>query len=1724
MDVFKLRNNLIDDYKSYVESFINIRDHRIKDHVKDNFEQGILWPEPLIQLNPSFESGGKISDLVDAGILHPECNKIFRIQKSNESPGKIIRLHKHQTEAIRIAKNNHNFVLTTGTGSGKSLTYIIPIVDYVLRSGSGKGIKAIIVYPMNALANSQYGELEKFLRFGYPDNYEPVKFGKYTGQESSDDRENILKNPPDILLTNYVMLELIMTRPDERRLINAAQGLKFFVLDELHTHRGRQGADVAFLTRRVKQALNATELQCIGTSATLASEGLLNEQQKEVANVASQLFGAPVKDEHIVGETLQRITPVQDQNGSEYIEKLRGRVQDKNYIPSKEYEKFINDPLSIWIEDTFGLSHEEESNRLIRAEPISIYGDNGAAAKLSELIDVDVDQCSRSLEIGLLAGYKCEPNPETNFPPFAFRLHQYISRGETVYASLEEEKDRHITLFYQQYVPGDRSRILLPLVFCRECGQEYYCVHKLTDTSNENISFSLRELTDQSRDDNMQPGFLHWSTASPWPTDIEELLTRLPDDWLTEQNGKLKIRPNRRDHIPNNININPNGQKSDEGKAFQYFNAPFRFCLNCGVSYDFRQQSDFSKLSTLSSEGRSTATTILTLSSILRLKKEISLKPVARKLLSFTDNRQDASLQAGHFNDFVEVGWLRSALYKAVEKAENVGIEHENIAMQVFTSLNLPLELYAVNPTVRFQALKDTERALRNVIGYRIYRDLKRGWRITSPNLEQCGLLEIYYHSLEDVCNASDLWEKRHPALLNSSEKTREIILKVLLDYMRRELAVKVDYLDQNYQERLQQQSSQYLISPWAIDEDEMMIHASVLYPRSKREGDYRGNIFLSPRSGFGLFLRRGTTFTNYPSKLKMDETERIITELLDVLEISGLLEIVDQPRNEDEVPGYQLKASALQWSVGDGTKPFHDPIRVPNLSSEGGRTNQFFIDYYKNIAFETIGFEAREHTAQVPYEDRENREKRFRTADLPILFCSPTMELGVDIAELNLVNLRNVPPTPANYAQRSGRAGRSGQPALVLTYCTTGSSHDQYFFKRPQLMVAGSVSPPRIDLANEDLIRAHVNAVWLAETGLSLGKSLKDLLALEGEEPTLELLDFVQNSISSQQAKKQAYLNSEQVLHAVKDEMQESDWYAPQWLDDVFTQIQLSFDNTCERWRNLYRAALSQAKSQDKIIRDATRSPEDKRRAERLRKEAESQLKLLTEVENIVQSDFYSYRYFASEGFLPGYNFPRLPISAYIPGRRTKQRDEFLSRPRFLAISEFGPQSIIYHEGSRYIINKVIMPMQDDTLETNLAKICQECGYLHPIINGDGPDLCENCSVQLNPPYRQLFRLRNVSTKRRDRINSDEEERLRLGYDLLTSVRFTEHSNTPSYRHALIKKGEEVIGTMKYGHTATIWRINLGWRRRKNRRQHGFVLDKERGLWEKNELVQKENDDDAFSKNVERVIPFVEDRRNSLLLELTDKYDDHIMASLQAALKNAIQVEYQLEDNEMAVEPLPQRDNRQFILFYEAAEGGAGVLKRLVTEPTAFSKVIRSALQICHFDPTTGKDEKRAPRAKEDCEAACYDCLMNYGNQLDHALLDRKAIVKILLEFAQTSVSISPVGRTRVDHLEFLLSQCDSDLEREWLRFLEDKELALPDSAQKLFPECQTRPDFVYTKSFTAIYIDGPHHDFPERKGRDQDKSDCMENMGYIVVRFDYKEKWTDIIEQYPHVFGRSK
>jgi ATP-dependent helicase YprA (DUF1998 family) len=251
MDVFEFRDRLIGEYQRFTRSFVRIRAGDIKAHVDAAFASERFWPAPMVGLNPAFVSGGEIGRFVAEGLLHPECERIFRYGKTEDrASGTVLTLHKHQEEAIRVAKRRESYVLTTGTGSRKSLAYFLPVVDDVLRRkalGQTTALTAIVVYPMNALCNSQMEELQKYLCLGYPKGGEPVTFARYTGQEDDEARQRLVANAPDILLTNYVMLELMLTRhssPDPQ-VVAQAKGLRFLILDELHTYRGRQGADVA---------------------------------------------------------------------------------------------------------------------------------------------------------------------------------------------------------------------------------------------------------------------------------------------------------------------------------------------------------------------------------------------------------------------------------------------------------------------------------------------------------------------------------------------------------------------------------------------------------------------------------------------------------------------------------------------------------------------------------------------------------------------------------------------------------------------------------------------------------------------------------------------------------------------------------------------------------------------------------------------------------------------------------------------------------------------------------------------------------------------------------------------------------------------------------------------------------------------------------------------------------------------------------------------------------------------------------------------------------------------------------------------------------------------------------------------------------------------------------------------------------------------------------------
>lgn len=1587
MDVFKLRQHIVDEYASYTQSFLQIRDPRINDYVQRELQSGKLWPDALVQLSPSYEPADDIDTLVAAHILHEDCARIFRSERDGTKQP--FKLYRHQRRAIDFAQQRKHFVVTTGTGSGKSLTYMLPIIDHVLKHKPEQGrVRAIIVYPMNALINSQDQALKRFFSNYGPNP--PVRFARYTGQESEAAKREIQQNPPHILLTNYVMLELMLTRPEENAFVDKSTALlDFVVLDELHTYRGRQGADVALLMRRLRERSGNPNLLCIGTSATMASGEEGQDTRVAVASVASTIFGVNIAPDQVIEETLIQATSAFNQPTDDELRKAVLAPPT-----SLTWDEFRVHPLAQWIESTFSLNNK--AGVLTRARPRDLR--SGAEA-LAQRTGVDVERCAEVLRNFFQLGSQII-TPEGK-PAFTFKLHQFISQGGAVYATLKQAPQRSITLEAQYTLDvNGEQQVLYPLIFCRECGQHYYlCTY---DTEHQNLLPRLQlEFDKESKP--LVDGYL-LIDSEVWNAEMNA--EALPESWYDYKRRNVTIKQSFRDHVPQQLFCRADGsvdaQPSADTTEAWFMPAPFLTCLHCGVVYT-RREREFGKLAGLSSEGRSTATTLISVAAIDDMRKS-DLDDTAKKLLSFTDNRQDASLQAGHFNDFVSVALLRAAIYKAVEETSEP-LNYISVAKAVFKSLNLTQEAYAKTPSTMPGPKRRNEEALTALLEYRIYEDLRRGWRITQPNLEQCGLLKIDYLDLKELCEADEYWQQ-HKLFASATPERRELIVRTVLDYMRRELAIDAPCLQPNRQQDITRQVNAYLNEQWRFDDDERLRTATIFYEPSDEELPSHGRS-LSARGTLGRFLRSALAWPELSERsnssaivISEDEYPALLNTLLTLLQDANLIINV----SEGKTAGYQLRHNALLWLLGDGTMQL-DLLRTryrPGVEPKGRPINQFFREFYTDAARNLRNLEGREHTGQVLQDDREEREQRFRNGELQVMFCSPTMELGIDIADLNMVHMRNVPPTPANYAQRSGRAGRSGQAAMVVTYCSTSSGHDQYFFQRPAAMVAGVVAAPQIDLANEDLLRAHIHAIWMRFTDLPTLKSMLDLIDIE--QPGYPLRADVQQSILlDQQQAADCRATCLAVLDACRNALQTVTWYNEGWLDRCLNEAPKAFDEACDRWRKLYDAAKTEIDATRHAIDTLAADPRAKRKEreelERREQEAKHQRALLSNnplnKEKQGDGDFYPYRYLASEGFLPGYNFPRLPVRAFLRTDSNGQNSGvYLNRPRFLAISEFGPQNIIYHEGRKYRVSKGVLSSGDARLLKHELKACSVCGYLAEA----GHERCTYCGVHLTHETAQywsnLIEMPMMGTRRIERITSQEEERLREGYRITTHFRFSSGPQGVRRVEALLPDdhGDPML-QLTYGPAASIWRINHGWRRLRN---EGFALHVGTGEWGRS--PNSDSNGEEPEGTYENVRLMVQDTRNLLLLHAPDlPAKSAELVSLQYAIQRAIVEEFQLENQELASERIEDR-----VLYWEAAEGGAGVLRRLVEEPQAMARVARRALEICHFDPDTGAEHNPG-----ECAHACYRCLLSYSNQPDHAQINRHTIRDLLMEMQRPTTLV---------------------------------------------------------------------------------------------------------------------
>jgi hypothetical protein len=1657
MDIFSLDEQLLAQYTAFARSFTRIRSREIQDKVDGLYHGRQFWPEPLIQLNPHYEDGGSLLGLVGKDGLSPDTATIFRNPRAGSyDKDKSLKLRRHQEQAIGLALQGKSYVVTTGTGSGKSLCFFIPIVDAIVKAklrGEPQHTRAIVIYPMNALANSQREELKKFLEANH--GATGVTFARYTGQESDDERQRIKNNPPDILLTNFMMLELLMTRQSEldRSVIENCRGFQFVVLDELHTYRGRQGADVAMLMRRLRSRVGDPERPpiCIGTSATMANDGSFDDRNKIVADVASRLFGTPIGRDAVVTETLKRATdPTQSaDHGLRDLGKAVDRAAEHVSYDGHSNAQLANDPLAIWIETRLGLKYVD--SKPVRATPLSI---KEAAELLAEDAQRDPEQCRDALRYALLVFSQSERDRGVpggcDDPLFAFKLHQFISGAGRPYATVDPAGERTVTFDGQIFDPDHPDKRLYPVHFCRKCGQEHHPVMLREDSGQER--FEKREIDDVPLEDDSDADEAagRWGFLMPEPVDGEFSFTGrdedYPDLWLElTASGELRLKPSYRKTKAELFSVQPDGAVAAGGRRAWFMPGRFKFCPACGEGHSDSTR-DINRLASLSAEGRSSATTII-IASVLRWMNEPDsrMQPETRKLLAFTDNRQDAALQAGHFNDFIFVTLLRGAILAALPETDE-GLLEGQVGAAVQASLGfvgskkerrtewlLETELKGAN-------LLTAERAIREVLAHRFWVDQRRGWRYTNPNLEQLGLIEARYLSLNELVEDQALF-KDCPLLAAASPDERYAAARALFDAMRKGLSIECDALDRIKLESLAGRMRSLIKPPWNLDEDRFYAFTTFMpQPPTRRDMRQRDEELIvrgSPQSAVGRDIRSLVFAGSRPNS-------RQVTEIINcLLKAAASYGIATQVVSPIEGQGWRLVASAIGFR------------RVTEAAATPERDNKFFRELYQEIASllasggdALFGMEGREHTAQVESDLRELREARFRYGAedqaalankserlrelreddrfLPTLFCSPTMELGVDISAMNLVYLRNMPPTPANYAQRSGRAGRSGQAALVVAYCAAQSPHDQYFFRQPKAMVDGIVRPPSIDLTNPDLVESHLHAEWLAATGVALKPSIADNLDMNAADKPL--LPEPAALLSSAEASKAGRQRVRSVLELLARDYsaQPPDWFtSPEsYAHTIVNAAPKRFELAFNRWRDLLAAAERQVEDATATLRDYSISPEERRSAEARQAAGNTQIKLLLRSSETQGSDFYVYRYLATEGFLPGYNFPRLPLMAFIPGGQGGKGQRYLQRARFLAISEFGPQSLVYHEGRAYRVDRALLKEAgggpDGQLPTFNVAVCPSCGAYH---DGEAPEECHVCRHPLSNAdlIQRLHRIDNVGTRQAERITANDEDRRRQGFDLQTTFSF--HRATGCATRVL-QDGAGEIAAATFAPAATVRRINKGLRRRRDEADIGFWIDPKSGYWAGAPGTQ---DDDAPdpTRSRQKITPVVEDRKNALLMRFPANWlsalgedADAVLATVQHALARGVESVFQLEEGEILVEPTPSKNDRRALSFYEAAEGGAGALSRLISDAEMFRAVAHDALAIMHYLPasfeTAHADGPDALAADDDarCVAGCYRCLLSYFNQPDHELINRqdRHVLEFLLRLAYSeAIGTSP-------------------------------------------------------------------------------------------------------------------
>ncbi|MCI2068572.1 MAG: DEAD/DEAH box helicase [Bacilli bacterium] len=1553
------------EFADYIQSTFRIKDKVYDELFRERLKQYDLFKGPYLSVYLPFKKGPTIRQLVAASRLEPEF--IDAIPENVDRP-----LYLHQEEAINKVGAGKNIVVTTGTGSGKTECYLYPIINELIKeskAGIGfAGIRAILIFPMNALINDQVERLRNILSV-----FPQITFGFYNGETPEQikrdnknpglanelmSREEMRANPPQILFTNYSMLDYILIRPNDEAIINSGSmtNWKYVVLDEAHSYRGTEAIEIGYLMRRLIGFAKKIP-QFILTSATLGNG---REDAEKVAEFATDLTSCTFLPEDVI--FADRINL--DKSNIKY--KLPGRVYSeltKNICDSifvknieNEYTK-SNDDFSIPKMLYLLLEHDENVFTLYELSK-DIPSFDELLENFRKIEDISEDELSDLIE--LLA----KAESDYGIQIFTLKYHSFVRAPEGAYITLKPHPA--LELKKTEQIDGFKAFIVS---ICEFCGTPYLTGRirrgdKNLDYFQQVDSFEVDEENNDESARQVDYFILEDSLSEEEKEDIPDIAER--EYVICSKCGSI--------HKKNDINA----EKCLCGEEFENTiiqvesTNKVKKCLICnhrednGAVVGFHIGKDSATalltqniLESMETDERSIPQSSIGKTLLLNLddeQQEPQTSNDLKQLLAFSDGRQQAAFFSMFFTHNEDRLERKAVVWRALDKSPS----------GVLSMSELFENVSSIYRQKAFHFQSDGE--IRNESWFAILRDLLK---IDGRNgSEEKGLyafkidVKKALHNFEDQFSEEDVVNLFKEKGFDLSFQQIDDLLNIGLDIFRTAPAIKYKNLDCEKEELDKNLPYRSSIMPIVLQA-----------PLKSKATNKAARSFLPVRGENNKLIK----YLKHVLGLDGDRAAKLAECLWQFGKHLNIIIPIFDGSDSFVIDVYsyslysykQLSYFACQKCGNVTIYNLNGKCQSSDCDGELIPINPdlyFQGDYYRK-EFMTKPMEriiCQEHTAELRKDVARKYQKDFKDKKINVLSCTTTFEMGIDIGSLSTVLMRNVPPTPANYVQRAGRAGRkAGCSAMIYTFCSN-MSHDYTFFNEPKKMIGGNIKPPYVVLENEKIAIRHFMATAIGLYFRSHPEAYKDVEAFLAH--VTDLCEFIKQK---------------PIVSELKDTI--DNWiigrkgheihFATDFLDMKW------FTNMPDDENKLLLMNQDIKNEIDQLITSANNYEED----HEYRDYCRGRIKTLLHGDGNQDTSLISV--LSYHNVIPRYGFPidtiKLDMIDPYTGRVDQSHNP--TRDMAIALSEYAPESELIMGKKKYTSHYINLPFSSTETRNPLKRIyyyyCPTCKRINiSDVKFEPNHQCEYCSAvsSINGENYFMIPTFGFTATNQNRSNS-----------VLKPVRTYANEIVYLGRGVPVDKEYEIKGMIKVTCCRNDELLIMN--------SHDFYYCPKCGYAEIHKqyghptyLSQTEhrNRNGSVCSNMELHHTglgyiFITD---VVKLELKRDLNIEEAYSTLYAILEGISKAFDIERNDINGTVIfgghDSGKSTQFILF-DSVPGGAGHVRRLL-EISNLKAAFQEGLATVSHDCC-------------DINTSCYNCLRNYNNQSKHKFLIRGAAKKQL-------------------------------------------------------------------------------------------------------------------------------